>query len=266
MTLKATLKDLKEIDPKFHELYEKDEESGQYVLTGVDDKDYKQRLQEFRDNNRLLNKERTEREKLLEKFKDVDTEKYKAGLQALEQLDKLEDKSLLDAGNLDAVIAKRTQTMRDDFESKLKAKHQAYEQAQQERDALRGRLGILVTDQAIQQAVSKVGQVRKGALDDVLYRARATWHIDDKGNMVPRDSKGEVAYGKDGSQLTTQEWAQTLLESAPHLFEPGQGGGAKGGSRGDGDGSNVKVIDGNDPVLFGKHLEDIAKGKVIVRS
>jgi len=263
--LKAQIKDLKEVDEKYHDLYEKDDESNTYLLSGVDDKEYKSKLDEFRGTNRNLLKEKQEWQKSLERYKDIDPDKYAKGIEALNQLDKLEDKSLLDAGNLDAVVAKRTQTMKEEYEKQVQAKANAYQDVLGERDALRARLGVLVTDQAIQQAVAKVGQVKKGAMDDVLFRARAVWHIDAKGNMVPHDQKGDVAYGKDGSQLTTSEWAATLLEHAPHLFEPGQGGGSKGGSRGDGDGNNVKVIDGNDPLLFGKHLEDIAKGRVTVR-
>jgi hypothetical protein len=67
------------------------------------------------------------------------------------------------------------------------------------------------------------------ALDDLVLRARSTYTLD-KGQPVPKNEKGEVIYGKDGTTpMSIDDWMTGLKKTAPHLFRGSSGSGANGG-------------------------------------
>jgi hypothetical protein len=254
------------LDEGLQALYEEDKDAGGYVLA-VNDLPFKSKLNEFKNNNRQLfesqqkiEKQRKELETKLEKFKDIDPEKYEKVLHQLEEVEKLEDAELIKAGKIDEVVSKRTVAMVNDHKNQLGAKDGIIQKMSDERNQLRTRLGSLVIDTSVQSAVNKIGLVRPGAIADVLSRARGVFSIDEQGNMVPRDTKGEIRFGKDSNPLTVEEWSASLLTEAPHLFEGGNGGGASGNrttTR-----TDTKTVDRNDPIAMGKNLVGIASGKV----
>lgn len=259
MKLKDIVKSLEEVDEKYRDLYTQNGE--EYVLHGIDDSETKKKLDEFRTNNRAYFKQIETLQGQLKKYEGIDPEQWTKAQEALKKQAELEDKDLIDKGKFDELFTKRTEAMRADQERALKAKDEAFRKAQEERDALKQKLGTHLIDAEIQKAVMRSGKLRDGAIDDVISRARKVWNLDEHGNIVPKKS-GETAFGKDGEVLKMEEWAADLISEAPHLFEPSKGGGAEGGST---TRKDDKVIDGSDPILFGKNLEAIAKGKVTVK-
>lgn len=260
--LKLFVKSLSEVDEAYHSLYEGNDEDGYTLKT--DDGAMKKQLDEFRRNNRLLYNQKKALEEAAVKYKDVDLDKYNLAVEALDKVNALEEADLLKEGKLDEIVANRTDAMKTDFDSQIKAKATAFDELTGENTKLRGRLGGLLIDTAVQTEVNSAGKLRAGAMPDVQNRARNTWRIDAEGNMVALDSKGDQKYGKDGDPLTMKEWAGDLIVSATHLFEPGKGGGA-GGSDDTNRQREGGKVDGSDPVEFGKHLEDIASGKASVK-
>lgn len=261
MKLKPILEKLDDLPKEFHALYEKSDAG--YVLTGIEDKDYTSKITEFRENNIKLTKEMEKLKKDMEKYKGVDLDKYNKALESYNKAEGDEERKLLEAGKFDEVVTRRTSAMKADFDNQIKAKDAAVKAKDSEVSTLRNKLGSLLIDREIQVAISKTGaKLRPSALEDVLARARNTWKINEKGEMHPTDPSGETRFGKDGNPLTMDEYANSLLETATHLFEGGKGGGAAG-SQGS-SGSGKRTIDGADPMAFGKNLEDIAKGKVEV--
>jgi len=262
MALKRQLDSLDGIDDAVASLYV--EKDGKYVLD-VDLGDVTSKLNEFRANNRELSAKLAKMQEKLERFKDVDPEKYHAAMDALEKIEGDEERQLIAKGKIDEVIQRRTEAMRRNYEEAMKAKGTALEQLQKERDALRGVTAKYKVEGALRKQIEKGGyRVRAGAMPDVLSRAYSVWCIDDKGNMVPA-AGGKTVYGKDGDPLTMEEYRARLLEEAPHLFEPGEGGGAEGGERPPKGEGGVKVVPAGDPFAFGRAAEDIAKGKAVVR-
>ena len=65
------------------------------------------------------------------------------------------------------------------------------------------------------------------ALSDISLRARQVWTIEE-GELVARDSSGTLMQGEKGP-ITMTEWAESLKETAPHLFPASESGSLKGG-------------------------------------
>ncbi len=222
------------------------------------------KINEFRDNNVKLLKQLEEMNGQLSGLKDVDPKKYR---EMQEKLRELEDKQLIDAGNLDEVLNTRTERMRSDFESQTKALAERAAKAEKDRDSTRERLTQVLIDNEVTTAVTTVGTVRRGAMEDILARARRSWSLDDDGKPRALNPDGSTRYGKDGqSPMSMSEYAEELSQSAPWLFEGSSGGGGSGSDesnrrRGRGDGKTVNV---SDKKAFNANLEEIAKGKVRV--
>lgn len=171
-----------------------------------------------------------EKKKLQDRYKaydDIDPAKAK---EALDKLRKIEEKELLDAGEVDKVVEKRVELMRQDHQSQIQKMTEAQDALTQENAKLKSRLSEAVIERGILDAVNAVGQPRKEALEDIVARGVKTWKLDDQGKPIPLKADGTTIYGKDGKlPMTMQEWAESLLESAPHLWLPSSGGGARGG-------------------------------------
>lgn len=268
MALKAVIASLEDVAEGYRGLYT--QVGDQYVLD-LDDKDYKNRLSEFRDNNIELTKQAQAAKALEEQLEALRTQaaQYEgidpeAAREAMEKMSAIEEKRLIDAGKLDEVVEQRVgarvERMQADYSGKIKALEEALDKTQTNEGTLRGRLTNVVIDNALQNAVTGVASVRKGAMMDILSRGKQVWSLDDSGNPVPmRD--GEVIYGKDGKQpITMEEWGQSLLLEAPYLFEGNAGGGAGGNLNGEAAG----VVKFNDTDGLSANLEDIASGKVRV--
>ena len=110
-----------------------------------------------------------------------------------------------------------------------------------ERDALNARLTTIQIDQGVVAAATKRG-LRPTAIPDITSRARSVFRL---VNGVPTafEADGQtVRVGKDGvTPMNLEEWIETQVSDAPHLFESNAGGGAAGnGSGGVGGNRSVK--------------------------
>jgi hypothetical protein len=184
------------------------------------------KVAEFRDRNIQLQKDKEELEK---KYKDVDPVKY-ADLVKREA--ELGDGELIKKSGVDALVQKRTETMRNEYETKLK-------EANDKLTTAHGELTGLKIDHAVLAEAGPLG-LRKTAHADLVSRARTSFKMED-GKPVAYDEKGQKVYGADGQPLTIKEWSTGMVKSAPHLFEPNSGGGSSGGGGGTFSGPNPFV-------------------------
>lgn len=259
MALKLFYKNKSDIPKGLEEHYEESDEG--YTLA-TDDKGFKEKLAEFRTNNRDLFSKNEGLQKQLKTLEKMDPTKYEEGLVALAKMEEMRDKKMIEEGKLDEVLHERTERMRAEYDGKLENLQAQLEKANKTADTATGRLSSTLIDSAVHQAVSSAGSLRSGALMDVISRAKQVWQLDDDQNLIPmKDNK--VLYGKDGdTQLTMEEWTAGLIEVAPYLFESSKGTGSKGGEK-------FRSIDGKtvqagDAEAFGANLESIAKGTVQV--
>lgn len=100
---------------------------------------------------------------------------------------------------------------------------------EKELDALKGRLQVVLIDEAVAKSALKLGAV-PGALDDIRARVRGRFRLDDDLQPVATDADGNRIYGEDGKPLSVENAVHQLTAKAPHLF--GRQGGAGAGFSG----------------------------------
>jgi len=265
MALKTIIKNLTDVAEPLRDLYTKQGDS--YVLD-IDDKDYKAKLDEFRNNNIDLRKKvesLTEAEKeaaalkeQMGQYKDIDPERAR---EAIEKMSAIEEQKLIEAGRIDEVveerIGRRLERLKSDYDGRIHKLESELENSQGSAGKYRERLEDVLINSSLQNAVMEVGTPKKGALVDIINRGKSVWTLDDDSNPLPK-ADGEVIYGKDGKQpITMEEWARSLLMDSPFLFEGSAGGGANGNLGVD---SERGVISRSNQDALNDNIEAIAKG------
>lgn len=218
MALKFKFKTREEIPAEQISLYT--ERDGAWVLD-VPDVVEKAKHDELRNASAAALKERDE---LKQRFDGIDPEQVRA---LLAEKQKLEEDKSLKAGEVEKVIESRIKGIKADLEKQVSA-------LTGERDALTSRLTAIQIDQGVITAATKRG-LRATAFTDITARARAVFRL---VNGVPAAFEGDgksVRYGRDGlTPMTLDEWVDTQVADAPHLFESNAGGGAAGNASGGG--------------------------------
>lgn len=135
-----------------------------------------------------------------------------------------EETKLLAEGKIDEVFSKRTERFRADVDKQIKAKDDEITRHIEANKKLAGR----ALSDAIVKAATKAGALPE-ALDDIVLRAKASgWAVNADGDVVAVNGE-EVVLGKDGkTALSPFEWAESLRDTAPHLWPKAQGTGAPG--------------------------------------
>lgn len=238
MALKYRFKSKDEIPAEHLSLYA--EREGAWVLD-VEGAVEKSKLDEFRNNNVALIKERDE---LKQRFDGIDAdearalvaEKQKAeeekllrgnGAPDASAAEKVEKDKAAERERIEKVIEGRVKGIKADLEKQVG-------NLTAERDALNSRLTAIQIDQGVTTVATKRG-LRPTAIADITARARSVFKL---VNGVPAAFEGDgksVRYGKDGlTPMTLEEWVDTQVSEAPHLFESNSGSGAAGGASGGG--------------------------------
>lgn len=184
--------------------------------------------------NEAVNGLKTKNSELLGKLKDATT-----NLQRFDGIDpdvvrnvlskfaSDEEAALIAKGDIDTVLTKRTERMQADFNKKLTAETETRSKA----EAKAAKLAARTLAGAIRDAALKAGALPE-AMEDIVLRGGGLWHLNDDGDPVAMNGE-EIVLGKDGkTPLTPQEWAESLRESAPHLWPKAQGSGAPGSGGG----------------------------------
>jgi len=153
-----------------------------------------------------------------------------------------EEAGLIAKGDIDTVLKKRTERLQADYEKKLKGESERAAKLESKASKLAAR----TLSGAIRDAAIKADALPE-AMEDIVLRAGPTWRLNDEGDPVAMNGE-DVVLGKDGkTPLTPQEWAESLRETAPHLWPraqgtnaPGSGSGPRGGNKGKIDGTDAE--------------------------
>ncbi|KJK19061.1 hypothetical protein [Pseudomonas sp. 2(2015)] len=179
-------------------------------------------------NTELLGANRTfksELETLKGQFDGLDIEAVK-GL--LTKVGQDEETKLIAEGKLDEVINRRTERLRTDLDKQVKAANERADKA----EAFAAKYSDKVLADSIRAAAIKAGALPEAA-EDIILRARGTFKLSEDGEPIATDRAGEVVYGKDGkTPLSPLEWAESLRETATHLWPRAQGAGQTGDNGG----------------------------------
>jgi hypothetical protein len=194
------------------------EREGAWLLD-VDGAADKAKLEEFRNSNVALVKERDE---LRQRFEGIDPNEVR---KLADEKRKLEEAAQIKAGEADKVIEGRLKAARSDWDKQFSA-------VTAERDALNSRLTAIQIDQAVVSEATKRG-LRASAMPDITARARGAFKLVN-GFPTAFEADGQSPkMGKDGvTPMSLAEWVDLLVSDAPHLFEPSAGSGAAGSASG----------------------------------
>jgi hypothetical protein len=229
MALKFKFKTREEIPAEQVSLYT--ERDGVWLLD-VEGAVEKAKLDEFRNNNLALAKERDE---LKQRFDGIDPDAARA---LLADKQKLEQDAQLKAGEVEKVIEGRIKGIKADLEKQVGT-------LTAERDALTARLTAIQIDQGVTTVATKRG-LRPTAIADITARARTVFKLVNGAPAAFESDGKSVRYGRDGlTPMTLEEWVDTQVSEAPHLFESNAGGGAAGNAAGGGAGSRPQGLQKN---------------------
>lgn len=193
----------------------------------------KSKLDEFRNNNVAVSKERDEALTMAERFKKVigdDPDAFQTELEELRQTKQLVDDGKLKKNeDIESTIASRTENMKQSYEVKLSEREGVIE-------ALNGKLAQAeekfkgtIVDRAIRDAaLSEDLGVNPVAIDDIAMRGMQVFGVYEGDEILSK--KGDTTvYGEDGvSPLKPGEWIKSLSKTHPHYFLKSTGGGAEG--------------------------------------
>ena len=241
MALKFKFKSKEEVPAEHLSLYA--ERDGGWVLD-VEGAVEKGKLDEFRNNNVALTKERDD---LKQRFDGIEPEEARA---LLAEKQKAEEEKLLNGSPQTAALPnavtenteKEKAAERERIEKVIEGRVKSIEAELDkqigtltvERDALLERLTAVQIDQGVMTVATKRG-LRPTAIADITARARSVFKLVN-GNPAAFEADGKsVRYGRDGlTPMTLEEWVDTQVSEAPHLFESNAGGGAAGNTSGGG--------------------------------
>lgn len=194
------------------------------------------KLAEFRDNNVALSKERDGLKQVVDKITPLigDGKKLEDFLTEVNELkamsQKVSDGKLKTTDEIEAEVTKRTAQMREGYDRQLADEAKKRATAEEKATISDRKFKQSLIDRCITDAVlNEKSGVEPHALPDILNRSYGVFHVEDSGNVVPRDGEAAVIYGADGATpMTALEWLQTLKDRAPHFFKGSAGGGANG--------------------------------------
>jgi hypothetical protein len=235
-------------EPLREHLVEKD---GKWILD-VEGYVTKDMLNEFRTNNRALNRDKeklqkdyealqTEHAEFQGKYKDIDPDEYKSLKAAPTDIQK-------QITEVEARLAKKYEGMFAERDAVAKANEMKFHHA-------------LISNE-VAMAAPKVG-IHETALEDLQTRASRVFRVTE-GKVVPFQGEDPIYSDREPSRfLSMEEWLGGLSKTYPHYFKSSSGGGANNGLGGQSrNGRNV--VAASDSKAFLQNLEKIARGEVEV--
>lgn len=212
------------------------------------------KLAEFRDNNRALNNQVTEFKEKLKVFDGIDPKEH-ADLKT--KITELETAGVKGKGDVAAQITAAVANALKPVQDKLAAREASEAAAQ---------IALARTnlENKLREVGTKVG-IEERAMPDYINRGTQVFKLVD-GKIVARNGDAPIfSKERPAEELGMEEWATTILQpDAPFLFKTSKGGGA-GGEGNTGRFTGQRKVISSDPLEFGRNLEGIAKGEVIVQ-
>ena len=151
--LKLVIDKIEEVDEKFRELYSLAAD-GKFHLQAEEDFTSKKKIDEFRENNVKLMKEKDDLEKKIAEY-GADPAKVKEWQKKIQALD---DKQMIEAGKIDELVEQKVQRMRQEYENQIKVLTDTVEGKNAELSKASNRLSEVLIDSEITKAVAEIGR------------------------------------------------------------------------------------------------------------
>ena len=191
------------------------------------------KLDEFRDRNIAVSKERDELVAIATKAKELLGEDFDAAATSLNELrsiaQRVKDGQLVENKGLEEALTERTAKMREEFQAENQRLAGLAKQWQDKFGQTDQKLRRTYVDRAITDVVlDEASGVHHKALGDILGRAYSVFEVGDDGKLTAKRGDA-VLYGSDGATaMSPKEWIATLKEEAPYFFKGSNGGGSSG--------------------------------------
>lgn len=198
------------------------------------------KIDEFRDNNIKLSKERDDYRAQVEPLKTIigdDPEAYKARITELEAtFQRVKDGDLKESRSIEEALAKRTEELRKSYEDRLQAEGKEKAAWRQRHDALEQNYKYSQVSSYLKDAVlAPDSGVKAAAAGDLVDVGLKIFKMEANGRITPYEGDAPI-YGTDGTTpMTAKEWVASMKEKRDYYFEGTGGGGAGDGGKG-GDG------------------------------
>lgn len=184
-------------------------------------KDSKKKIDEFRDNNITLSKE-------LQGWKELGMDR-EALQEIVKNLSKNKEAKLAAEGKLDELFQLRTEPMRKDYETRLEQAHNIINEVKTQLQQSQEENYDLRISHRVTAAASANQEVHSQAIPTIVDMAKKVWRIEE-GVPVPRRPNGTRWISKDGkSDISFEEWVESLKETVPFMFKAPSGVNARGG-------------------------------------
>ncbi len=219
------------------------EEGGAFVL----DVDTNDKIQEYRNTNIQVMKERDTLRKNLEAYGKLTPEEAKVLLDEKEQIER---KELLKKGDVETLITRERERFAGEWNKKLEA-IQA-ENANLQKTVVQ----LKVIDELKNAATAAL--VRTDAIQDVVDLATREWVLDN-GVAVRKRGQGVVLSSKEpGKNQSMGEYFLELAQQKPFYFQPSTGSDGRPSA-----GHKGRILRNPSPVELGRNAEAIEKGEIV---
>lgn len=160
-------------------------------------------------------------EGLKSQFEGLDVEKVR---EMMDRVQKDEHAALVAEGKWEEVLAKRTEVMRRDYDSKMGALETELKKHQSDLENLVTEKKRYMVDTKLRESASKY--VYPEMMEFLQERARSVFRLEEDGSVVARSPEGTLLFGRDGkSPLTIEEWTLMQQDKYPYIFQPSSGAG-----------------------------------------
>jgi hypothetical protein len=188
-------------------------------------------------------KHREEKEALAEKLKPFEgIEDPAKALKALEIVKNLDDKKLIDAGEVEKIKQEAAKS----YEDKLKAVEKKFEPVIGERDAFKNQLHNEILGGAFSRS-KYIAEKLAVPADMIQATFGKSFQIEDGNKIVALNAQGERIFSRvrAGEVANFDEALEALVEDYPYRDNILKGSGASGG----GAGANVRTVGGKKTIL-----------------
>lgn len=249
--LKTTVDKLDDVPEGYRDRYTQRDDKKFYLdeIEVDDHAEVKSALERERADRRKAKEEADALRAEVEKYKDIDPEKAREALQALQDA---EEKKLRDKGKYDELLKNAEEQRKKEVAEKLKELGERDTQI----ETLNQRLRKFTLDDQVRAAALKAG-VLPDDIEDVMTLTAARFSLEEDRIVVMGPD------GKPTDQTPDTFFGQTFKEQKPKFYAPtGAGGsGAPAGGTGGGGGSNKKTVTRADfdkltPLERSAHLKD----------
>ena len=205
------------------ELYEA--KDGKFVLK-VEGVVPKNKLDEFRNNNINLMKQRDEMQEKVDSFSDIDLE---VAREAIKMKEELENKKLFDEGQFEELLAKNTDRMKKENEKKILQMQEAINNKDNELSNAKSLLSGMMVETEVTKVLEQRPQLTTAAKLLIQDRAKMSFAVNGDGKISYKPE--EMKINSNGEAYGVIDYVDDLIseyQNDASFIKPSQGTGAVG--------------------------------------